>query len=550
MTNPTGSILVRRGPTTDRNGFYPLVGEIIYDTTTNRFHIGDGVTAGGVSINQRDFPNPGVMIKGTSADTYLVAPGNAEGTEYQFLVYSKDNGQYEFSSITSSGVAITNLKLTGASGITVTRTDTDPDQTNPTVTTTAQVTFDVNASTLRTTLSVNNVTNESKATMFTSPTFTGTTTMSTLSVGSSTGVNGQVLSSTGTGLQWLTLSASSISNGTSNVSVASNSDVTITIGSSLVGTFSSTGLSLSTPLAIAQGGTGANGQTAALTNLVPTGEVSGYVLTTSGRGGYYWAAASGGGGAVGTAINTSRVTFTATANQTVFTGVGTYTAGAGQLRVYIDGVRQFPSEYSETSSTSFTLNTGVPAGTNVLAEVDGYTSTTITAASVTNSPAGNISSVTVQAALNELDSEKASLATPTFTTSIDGSTTFTAFSSSTALTVGSSSGTTTIPGKFSMSGVSVIAPNYIPVATTTSYSLSTSTSTNVLLVSTTGLTATLNMPTTPIDGQVCAFAVHTNTVTLAVGTGTVAPTFAGSATAGTVFKYVYRTTGTTWYRII
>ena len=550
MTNPTGSILVRRGPTTDRNGFYPLVGEIIYDTTTNRFHIGDGVTAGGVSINQRDFPNPGVMIKGTSADTYLVAPGNAEGTEYQFLVYSKDNGQYEFSSITSSGVAITNLKLTGASGITVTRTDTDPDQTNPTVTTTAQVTFDVNASTLRTTLSVNNVTNESKATMFTSPTFTGTTTMSTLSVGSSTGVNGQVLSSTGSGLQWLTLSASSISNGTSNVSVASNSDVTITIGSSLVGTFSSAGLSLTTPLALAQGGTGANGQTAALTNLVPTGEVSGYVLTTSGRGGYYWAAASGGGGAVGTAINTSRVTFTATANQTVFTGVGTYTAGAGQLRVYIDGVRQFPSEYSETSSTSFTLNTGVPAGTNVLAEVDGYTSTTITAASVTNSPAGNISSVTVQAALNELDSEKASLATPTFTTSIDGSTTFTAFSSSTALTVGSSSGTTTIPGKFSMSGVSVIAPNYIPVATTTSYSLSTSTSTNVLLVSTAGLTATLNMPTTPIDGQVCAFAVHTNTVTLAVGTGTVAPTFAGSATAGTVFKYVYRTTGTTWYRII
>jgi hypothetical protein len=192
----------------------------------------------------------------------------------------------------------------------------------------------------------------------------------------------------------------------------------------------------------------------------------------------------------------------------------------------------------------------VPAGTKVLAEVDGYTSTTITAASVTNSPAGGIASTTVQTAINELDTEKAPLLTPTFTTSIDGSATFAAFASSTTLTVGSSSGTTTIPGKFSISGLEIIAPNYIPVATTTSYSLSTSTSTNILLVSTTALTATLNMPTTPTNGQICAFAVHTNTVTLAVGTGTVAPTFAGSATAGTVFKYVYRTTGTTWYRII
>ena len=42
-----GSVLVRRGPTTDREGFTPLNGEIIYDTTNNQLYVGDGETAGG-----------------------------------------------------------------------------------------------------------------------------------------------------------------------------------------------------------------------------------------------------------------------------------------------------------------------------------------------------------------------------------------------------------------------------------------------------------------------------------------------------------------------
>ena len=100
-------------------------------------------------------------------------------------------------------------------------------------------------------------------------------------------------------------------------------------------------------------------------------KVDGTTITINGSG----VISSVGGGTSGTIINTSRTVFTATTNQTVFTGVGTYTIGTGQLRVYIAGVRQFPTAYTETTTTSFTLTAGVAAGTSVLAEVDGYTST-------------------------------------------------------------------------------------------------------------------------------------------------------------------------------
>ena len=50
MTNPTGSILLRRGPTADRLAFVPLDGEILYDTTEKRVYVGDGVTYGGKTV--------------------------------------------------------------------------------------------------------------------------------------------------------------------------------------------------------------------------------------------------------------------------------------------------------------------------------------------------------------------------------------------------------------------------------------------------------------------------------------------------------------------
>ena len=91
--------------------------------------------------------------------------------------------------------------------------------------------------------------------------------------------------------------------------------------------------------------------------------------------------------------------------------------------------------------------------------------------------------------------------------------------------------------------------NFANITATGTYSLSTTSSINVLVANNTGYTATLNMPATPVDGQICNFSISGNTVTLAAGTGTVLPTYAGSTTVGTGYRYVYRTSNTSWYRI-
>jgi hypothetical protein len=215
-----------------------------------------------------------------------------------------------------------------------------------------------------------------------------------------------------------TITANLIGNVTGNVT--GNAD-TVTNGIYTSNSYSNP--SWITGLSLTQGGTGANNRVDALTNLLPTGEQLGYVLTTTSRGTYFWGPGGGGGGGggnVGNVIATSRNTFTATEGQQLFTGVGTYVPGAGQLRVFIDGVRQFPSEYVETSSTSFTLTVGLPAGVKVFAEVDAYTGVAIPASSITFSPVGNIEAVNVQLAITELDLDKAPIASPTFTGTVSG----------------------------------------------------------------------------------------------------------------------------------
>jgi hypothetical protein len=175
-------------------------------------------------------------------------------------------------------------------------------------------------------------------------------------------------------------------------------------------------LTLPTVVGIGSGGTGASSSSQAITNLLPTGTTPGYVLTTGGPGTFYWAASvGGGGGAQGTAITTSRVSYVATAAQTLFSGVGTYIIGAGQLRVYVNGVRQMPSDYVETSSSSFTLTVGATVGDVVLAEVDGNNSYTQLASATTFSPTGGIAATNVQTAISNLDSEKMAIAGGTFT---------------------------------------------------------------------------------------------------------------------------------------
>jgi hypothetical protein len=97
--------------------------------------------------------------------------------------------------------------------------------------------------------------------------------------------------------------------------------------------------------------------------------------------------------------------------------------------------------------------------------------------------------------------------------------------------------------------VQVFSSNVITVSTTTAYNLSTTASYNILNVTAGGLTATLNMPTSPANGQITIFAVIANTVTLAVGTGTVNPSFAGGHALGTSFTYIYLSADNTWYRV-
>lgn len=66
MTNPTGSILLRRGPTADRVSFTPLTGEIIFDSETKEVFVGDGSTPGGLKVSLElppQEPNPGKFLR-------------------------------------------------------------------------------------------------------------------------------------------------------------------------------------------------------------------------------------------------------------------------------------------------------------------------------------------------------------------------------------------------------------------------------------------------------------------------------------------------------
>jgi hypothetical protein len=182
-------------------------------------------------------------------------------------------------------------------------------------------------------------------------------------------------------------------------------------------------------IGVAYGGTGAtstSGVGGALDNLLPSGEQTGYVLTTSGAGSYYWAAGGGGGGVtVGQSLTTLRQSNAIVSNTTVIGLAGiSYTPGAGQLRVYVNGVRQFPAAYTETSNVSYTLSANVVSGDTVFTEIDAFSSFNNYANLTYASNVGNISAsgLTVQSAIASLENNKAPLASPVFSgvTTIDG----------------------------------------------------------------------------------------------------------------------------------
>ena len=511
MTNPTGSILLRRGPTVDRVAFTPIEGEIIYDTLLKKIFIGDGLTPGGRTVTSDiviggsgeilNIPNSslenstisgvelgqnlrtltfgaglsGISYNGSTAVTVAIdATSNnvlnsvvARDTNGDFsarritatLLGNADtvtngvvtSGSYANPSwITSLGEAKVLPSQTSNAGKVLTTNGSSTSWTNlipvsPAANTMASYGkwLNTNGTTLQWTDPFPTQSGNSGRFLSTNGTIVGWASATAIGFPSIVGNDGKYLKVNGTDVVWGdiaggdsvntpnklvlrdasgnfaagTITANLTGNVTGNIT--GNAD-TVTNGVYTSGSYSNptwiTGLGLN------QGGTGANNRGDALTNLLPTGETLGYVLTTTSRGTYFWGPGGGGGGGgnVGNVIATSRNTFTTTEGQQLFTGVGNYVPGAGQLRIFIDGVRQFPSEYVETSATSFTLNVGLPAGVKVFAEVDAYTGVEIPASSITFSPIGSIEATNVQLAITELDLEKAPIANPTFTGTVGG----------------------------------------------------------------------------------------------------------------------------------
>ena len=508
MPNPTGSILLRRGPTADRVAFTPIEGEIIYDTLLKKIFIGDGLTPGGRTVTSDivlggsgeilNIPNTslenstisgielgqnlrtltfgtglsGISYNGSTAVTVAI---DATSSNVLNSVVARDtNGDFSARRITATLLGnadtVTNGVVTSGSYAnpswitSLGEAKVLPSQTSnagKVLTTNGSITswtnlipvspaanqmapygrwLNTNGTTLQWTDPYPTQSGNSGKFLSTNGTFVGWASASAVGFPSIVGNDNKYLKVSGTDVVWGDIAGGDSVNTpnklvlrdasgnfaagtiTANLTgnVTGNAD-TVTNGVYTSGSYSNP--SWITGLSLTQGGTGANNRGDALTNLLPTGETLGYVLTTTSRGTYYWGPGGGGGGGggnVGNVISTSRNTFTATEGQQLFTGVSTYVPGAGQLRIFIDGVRQFPSEYIETSSTSFTLTVGLPAGVKVFAEIDAYTGVAIPASSITFSPVGSISATNVQLALTEVDLEKAPIASPTFTGTVGG----------------------------------------------------------------------------------------------------------------------------------
>lgn len=186
------------------------------------------------------------------------------------------------------------------------------------------------------------------------------------------------------------------------------------------------GLSLTTPLQVGQGGTGTTSH-ASLFNLAITAAAglgsSGKVLGTDGSGNYSWVTGgSGGGGGAqpGSRISSTRLSYTGDSSNTKFT-TPTFSVGT-QLRPYINGVRQFESEYSANAANSTIIfNTTPVTGDKILIEVDGYAVYEYYANNIAYGPAsGDMVGATIQDAIDNLETRKMPKIGGTFTGRVDG----------------------------------------------------------------------------------------------------------------------------------
>jgi hypothetical protein len=108
-----------------------------------------------------------------------------------------------------------------------------------------------------------------------------------------------------------------------------------------------------------------------------------------------------------------------------------------------------------------------------------------------------------------------------------------------------------VTGSVTNTGLEFVSPVFQTVgAAPSTVTLSSTTTVNILDNTGTSQT-TINPPASPADGQVTSFSIYgTNPANLLVGTGTWQPSFTSTSVAvGTVFKYVYQTSGGTWFKI-
>jgi hypothetical protein len=91
--NQTGSILLRRGPTEDRNTFTPLSGEIIYDSTTQQIFVGDAETGGGKPAFGDKIT---VDDDGNITAVYLFDRGDRPQPDPGLLRYNASNNTLEY----------------------------------------------------------------------------------------------------------------------------------------------------------------------------------------------------------------------------------------------------------------------------------------------------------------------------------------------------------------------------------------------------------------------------------------------------------------------
>ena len=101
-------------------------------------------------------------------------------------------------------------------------------------------------------------------------------------------------------------------------------------------------------------------------------------------------------------------------------------------------------------------------------------------------------------------------------------------------------------------GLFIESVNWIAPTATGTYSLSSTVSTNHIAPNAGGYTLTLNMPTSPQDGQLCKFILSSSNATFALGTGAIntGDGFAGAQTAGFLRTYIWRASYNLWFRIV